>query len=86
MHSPEVADKDCKDDKYGQKGKYYDYAIKDAAETLTRAEGIKGDKKLMPYVAKCVQEELKSAKKAVSSIQDIRDAHQDLKDEEYEKS
>lgn len=84
MHPVEVAGKDCKDDKYGQDGKYYDYAIRDAAECLTRAEQIKADSKLMPYVAKCVKEDLKAAKKAVSSIQDIRDIAQSKKDEDYE--
>lgn len=73
MNAVEPADKDCKDDKYGQKGKYYDYAISGAARTLAEAEEIKADKDLMGYVAKCAKEDLKTAKKTVSSIQDLRD-------------
>ena len=82
MDAIEVADKDCKDDEYGQKGKYYDYKIKDAARTLTEAEEIKGDHALMKYVSKCVDKDLKNAKKAVSSIQDLRDINHKGDDED----
>lgn len=69
----EKASKECKDDKYGQKGKYYDYQIKDAADCLVSAESIKKDKEMMSFVSKCLDEEYKSTKKAISSIQDLRD-------------
>lgn len=80
----EMADKDCKDDKYGQKGKYYDHDISHAARTLIEAEEIKADSEKMKYVSKCVMEDLASAKKAVSSIQDIRDISHKGDDEEKE--
>ena len=82
MYALEGASKECKDDKYGQKGKYYDHQIKEAAQTLKDAELVKKDKDIMPYVSKCLGEDLKSAKKAVSSIQDLRDLSNKSSDDE----
>lgn len=83
MMDMELAGKDCKDDKYGQKGKYYDHDISHAARTIVEAEEIKNDPEKMKYVSKCVKADLATAKKAVSSIQDIRDiSNQGDSDEE----
>lgn len=84
MMDMEKQDKDCTDDKYGQKGKYYDYQIKDAARTLTKAEEIKDDKEILKYVIKCVEEDSKKAKKAFSSIKEIREHAGRKRDEEEE--
>lgn len=39
-----------------------EYEIKDAADTLMRAEAIKGNKKLMPHVHKHLGKQMKSLK------------------------
>lgn len=50
--------------------KVHDYEVKDAADTLMRAEDIKKDKRLMPHVHK----HMKKMVKKIRSIQDLRDA------------
>lgn len=58
-------------------GKFEDYEIESAARTIQEAEEIKSDPEKMKYVAKCLKEKASAAKKAVTSIQDIRDAYND---------
>ena len=58
-------------------GKYEEYDIRDDARTIQRAEEIKADKDKMKYVKMCLEEKAAAAKKAVTSIQDIRDAAKD---------
>lgn len=58
-------------------GKFEDYEIEGAARTIQEAEEIKADPEKMKYVAKCLKEKASAAKKAVTSIQDIRDAYND---------
>ena len=58
-----------KEKKYG---KYDEYEIKGAADTLIRAEEIKADKDKMKYISECMKEKLAKVKKAVSSISDLR--------------
>lgn len=62
-------------------GKYEEYEIKDCARTIQQAEEIKADKEKMKYVKMCLEEKAKAAKKAVKSIQDIRDDYNEMKDE-----
>ena len=59
-------------------GKYENYEIEDAARVLQEAEEIKKDSKKMEYVQKCLEEKLKNTKKAVSSIQEIRDEYNSM--------
>lgn len=56
--------------------KYDDWAVKSAMETLMRAEEIKQDPKMM----KLVSAHLKKQKKAIRSIEDIKQASRDLED------
>ncbi len=56
----------------------HDYEIKDAAECLLRAEDIKKDKRMMPYVHK----HLSKKEKQIRSIQDIRDAAKEMSERE----
>jgi hypothetical protein len=50
---------------------YSDDCVEDALETLVKAERIKQDVKLMALV----QKEIRAQKKAISSIQDIKDRY-----------
>lgn len=74
VHGSEVKDKKEKK-KYG---KYEEYEIKDCARTIMKAEEIKADKEKMKYVAMCLKEKATAAKKAVTSIQDIRNASKEM--------
>lgn len=71
---PALASEDRKDDKV------HDYEVKDAADTLMRAEDIKKDKRLMPHVHKHMHKMVKKIK----SIQDIRNAAKAKKREAME--
>lgn len=59
-----------------------DYEIKDAADTLMRAEEIKKDKRLMPHVHKHLHKKVKQIK----SIQDIRDAAKEMSAKDEDKN
>lgn len=59
-------------------GKYDEWAVEDAARTLIRAEEIKQDSKMMKLVSK----QIKKQKKAINSIDDLRDRYQEVKDDE----
>jgi len=75
-----------KDNEYGQNGKYSDYEIKDAARTIIDAEKCKADPDKMKYVQKCLDRDHKATKKAITSIQGLRDRQQERakeKDMEY---
>lgn len=56
----------------------HQYEIEDAANTLTKAEEIKKNKKLMPHVHKHLQKKAK----AIHSIQGLRDAAKSMQDDE----
>ena len=70
METPIMEEK-SKDNKYGQKGAYEDYEISSAAETLSRAEEIRGDSKLLGYAKKCLGEDLKAKKKVFKSLDEL---------------
>lgn len=55
-----------------------EWEIESWADTLLKAEEIKQDKKKMEKVAKL----LKKKKKAITSISDLKDAYNDLPDED----
>lgn len=57
-----------------------DYEIKDAVNTLVRAEEIKNDERLWPYVEK----ELGKKVKAIKSLDDLRKVADDFEPEETE--
>jgi hypothetical protein len=59
------------------KKKYEDYEVKEAADTLMKAEEIKGNKELMA----CVHPHLASKKKAISSISDLRKMAEKMSEE-----
>lgn len=61
-------------------GKFDEYDIKNAARTITEAEEIKADEEKMKHVAECLKEKAEASKKAVNSIQDIRDAASEMDD------
>ncbi len=65
-------------------GKYEDYEIESAARTLEEAEMIKADAEKMKYVKMCMDKKMKSMKKAITSLDDVRLARQELTDEETE--
>ena len=54
------------------------YEIKEAMETLIRAEEIKSDKSLMKDIARCAADQ----KKAIESIEDIKSAYDKMVMEE----
>lgn len=58
--------------------KYDEWAVKSAAETLVRAEEIKQDSKMMKLVSKHITKQ----KKAIDSIEDLRERYQEVKDDE----
>ena len=70
-----IAMKENKKKKYG---KFEDYEIESAARTIQEAEEIKADPEKMKYVSTCLKEKADAAKKAVKSIQDIRDAYNEM--------
>lgn len=53
------------------------YEIESAADTLTRAEEIKKDKRLMPHVKKHLAKKVK----AISSIAELRDHAKSMQDD-----
>lgn len=55
-----------------------EWEVKDAADTLMKAEKIKKDKKIMPHVYK----HLKTHKKAITSIEQLRAKHEAMGDPE----
>lgn len=57
---------------YGQKGEFRNYEIKDAARTITEAEEIKKNPKIMKYVEKCLKMKAQAAQEAVNSLDDLR--------------
>jgi hypothetical protein len=60
------------------KKKYDDYEVKDAADTLMRAEEVKQN----PHLMKHVHKHLGKKKKAIRSIQDLKDKAAELDQEE----
>lgn len=64
-------------------GKYDEWEIKDAADTLIRAEDIKSDKEKMKQVRKCLDEKFKDTKKAITSIQGLKDAYNEKYGDDY---
>jgi hypothetical protein len=74
-----IGKEEKKDGKYG---KYDDYEIESAARTITEAEEIKADEEKMKYVKECLEEKASASKKAIKSIQDIRDAGNEIQDED----
>jgi len=67
-----------KDNDYGQKGAYSDWEIKDWARDITRAEELKSNPDKMQYIQKCLDKDFKAMKKAISSIEGLRDKRQEL--------
>lgn len=61
-------------------GKFDEWEIKDAARTITEAEEIKKDSEKMKYIKMCLKEKLEDAKKAIKSVQDIRDAEKEVEE------
>lgn len=57
-----------------------EWKVRDGVDTLLKAEEIKADKKLMPLVQKELSKKHKALMK-ISSIQDMRDAYQDMEEE-----
>ena len=66
--TPIESDKDEK--KYG---KYDEWEINCAVRTIIEAEEIKADAEKMKYVGPMLEEKAAGLKKAITSIQDIRD-------------
>lgn len=53
-------------------GKWDKWEIENAADTLIKAEEIKGDKEKMKYVSKCLEDKAKETKKAITSIEGLK--------------
>lgn len=58
-------------------GKFDEWEIRDAADTLIRAEQIKGDKEKMKYVQMCLDEKEKDTKKAITSIEGLKNEYKE---------
>lgn len=56
-------------------GKFENYEIEDAARTLADAEEIKADEEKMKYVEICLKKNMKKAKKAYKSLNDIKEEY-----------
>lgn len=82
----EIAMEKNEDNEYGQKGKFHDYKIRSAAETLIEAEQIKKDKEMMPFVYKCMEEKMKDNKEAINSIEDLKKARDSYNSKEEDGS
>lgn len=68
-------------------GKYQEYEIKSAVRCLQEAEEIKADPEKMKYVKMCMKEDLaglKKSLKSISSLDDVRQARQELPDKDTE--
>lgn len=63
-------------------GKFDEWDITSAVDTLIRAEEIKSDKEKMKYVSKCLAEKFKDTKKTITSIQGLREKYKEMQDEE----
>lgn len=63
-------------------GKFDEWDISNAVDTLIRAEEIKSDKEKMKYVSKCLAEKFKDTKKTITSIQGLREKYKEMQDEE----
>jgi hypothetical protein len=59
-------------------GKYEDYEIESAVRTIIEAEEIKADKEKMKYVLPLLEKKAKGMKKAITSLDDLRSARQEL--------
>lgn len=56
-------------------GKWDKWEIENAADTLIRAEEIKADKEKMKYVSKCLDKKAKETKKAITSIEGLKEEY-----------
>jgi hypothetical protein len=65
-------------------GKFEYFEIESAADAIIRAEEIKADPEKMKYVKECLKKRGEATEKAVSSIDEIRQARQEMDDESYE--
>ncbi len=57
-----------------KKKKFDDWEIRDAADTLMKAEDIKGNADLLPHVHAHLATKQKGMKKAITNIQELRTA------------
>ncbi|HZX13716.1 MAG TPA: hypothetical protein VFF49_04875 [Thermodesulfobacteriota bacterium] len=70
-----IAEKDTEKKEYG---KYDRWDIESATRTLVEAEEIKADKEKMKYVAMCMKKKYLAEKKVIESIEDLKQARQNL--------
>lgn len=63
-------------------GKYEDYEIESAVRTICEAEEIKADSEKMKYVGPLLKDKVAAMQKTISSLSDLKQARQDLPDEE----
>lgn len=78
-----MADKLAKEPKAPTKAPGFEkYEVEDAVSTLLRAEEIRQNKPLMKEVAK----KLEGKKKAITSIQGLKDRSRELEEEQEEKA
>lgn len=64
-----------------EEDKYSDWAIRDCADTLIRAEEIRADPKKMKLVAKEIDKRKKALDK-ITSIEDLKDREREMDDDE----
>lgn len=62
-------------------GKWDKWEIENLADKFIDVEECKKDKEKMKYVKKCLDEKMKSSKKAIQSIKDIKEAADSMPDE-----
>lgn len=65
-------------------GKFENYEIEHLADKMIAIEKCKEDKEKMGYVLEALKEKQDSAKKVISSIEDLKKAHQGLSEKEEE--
>lgn len=65
-------------------GKFDKWEVENWADTIVRAEEIKADPEKMKVVKMCMKKKYGAAKKAIESIDDIRNARAEMEMEEYE--
>ena len=70
-----ITEKDTEKKEYG---KYDKWDIESATRTLVEAEEIKADKEKMKYVAMCMKKKYLAEKKVIESIEDLKQARQNL--------
>jgi len=63
-------------------GKFDEWDITSAVDTLIRAEEIKCDKEKMKYVGPMLDKKFKETKKTITSIQGLKEKYKEMQDEE----